>query len=187
MVSHHSLNRMAPTLYFPHFWQRVHWPLLNSSPPWKILTLSPGLFLLVEKTMQTSRPVEVSLPVRGSSLSWEWMGLQGKEGPLVRPLTLRTTPMTPLSLTAPIHEHTESVSHTEHFPPSLALLQASPQLQLTGSPASPHWDTGSSSPAWPPCMGPPAWSQHPTVRLSWGKRQAFQSEAWLRISTLDLF
>lgn len=126
-------------------------------------------------------------PCRGSSLSWEWMGLQGKEGPLVRPLTLRTTPMTPLSLTAPIHEHTESVSHSEHFPPSLAWFQASPQLQLRGSPASPHWDTGSSSPSWPPCMGPPAWSQHPAVRLSWGKRQAFQSEAWLRISTLDLF
>lgn len=88
--------------------------------------------------MQTSRPVAISLPVSGSSFSWEWMGPQGMEGPLVRPLTLRTTPMSPTSLTAPIHEHTISVSHTEHFPPSLAQPQASPQLQLTGSPASPH-------------------------------------------------
>lgn len=82
--------------------------------------------------------VELSLPVSGSSFSWEWMGLQGKEGPLLRPLTLRTTPRTAPSLTAPTCEHTASVSHTEHFPPSLAQPQASPQLQLTVSLARPH-------------------------------------------------
>lgn len=38
----------------------------------------------------------------------------------------------------PYNEHTASVRHTEHFPPSLAQPQASPQLQLTVSLARPH-------------------------------------------------